>query len=66
MSSIIEFTKINQGKNETNYLDDLIRIIKEMPISYSTLDGSTKNRINQHFESVKQYRDNIPTEFSQQ
>ena len=66
MSSIIEFTKINQEKDETNYLNEIIRIIKEMPISYSKLDEPTKNRINQHFKSVKQYRDNIPTEFSQQ
>jgi hypothetical protein len=66
MSSIIEFTKINQEKDETNYLDELVRIIKEMPLAYSKLDKSIKDRINQHFESVKQYRDRIPAEFSKQ
>ncbi len=63
LSSVIKFFKCKTGYNETNYLNDILNIVKNMPEYYSFTDSSKNKEIQKHLESIIEYREDIRTQY---
>lgn len=62
LSSVTKVYKTQTSPDESAYVDDIIRIIKEMPEYYSYKDVVKNREVIEHLEKVKRYREEVRKE----
>jgi len=62
LSSVTKVYKTQTSPDESVYLEDLIRIIKDMPEYYSYEDVTKNRKVIEHLEKVKKYREKVRKE----
>lgn len=62
LSSITKVYRTQSSPDESVYIDDIIRIIKDMPKYYSYKDADTNLEVIKHLEEVKKYREKVRKE----
>ncbi len=56
LNSVTLCTKVSSGPSETSYVEDVIRIIKDMPTYYSYTQSSSDQSVKEHLKRVVEFR----------
>jgi len=65
LSSVVQFNKGHSSLNNAVYIDDIVRIIHEMPEYYSLTDAARNGQVKSHLKKIVEYREKARTEFSE-
>lgn len=65
LTSVIQFSKGHTETTRSIYVEDVIRIIKQMPKYYSYDDSQKDKAAKAHLERVKEYRERIRNEYKE-
>jgi hypothetical protein len=63
ISSVVQFSKAHATPDESIYVEDIVRVIKQMPKYYSYEDSLENQEVKEHLEKIKEYREKIRNEF---
>ena len=63
LNCVVQLTKVNPESEETLYVEDIKRIIKEMPKFFSYEDSLQNQEVITHLEQVKELRKRIRAEY---
>ncbi len=66
VSSVVQFSKELGSSNQTSYVDDVIRVIKNKPKYYSRQTSEKDTVVRKHLNKVTQYREKTRLEYLQQ
>lgn len=63
LSSVVKLSKLETAPDESVYVEDIIRVIEQMPKYYS-YEGSLENQeVKGHLEKIKEYREKSRREY---
>jgi hypothetical protein len=65
LSSVIQLSKRGAAQDESTYVGDIVRVIRQMPEYYSYEDSLKNQEVIGHLERVKEYREKIRNEYSE-
>lgn len=63
LNSVIRFSKVDSAPDNTVYVQDVVRIIRQMPEYYSHAGSLENQEVRAHLERVIEYREQIRNEF---
>jgi len=63
ISSVVEFTKVNTEYDESNYIDDIVRVIENMPKYYSYRESQNNNEVKRHLEGIIRFREDTRNQY---
>lgn len=63
LSSVAKVYKTHVSLDESAYVEDIIRIIKDMPEYYSYKDSLKNKEVIEHLEKIKKYRKEVKNEY---
>ena len=59
LSSVIQFSKGSTTSDDSQYIEDIVQIIKEMPKFYSHDTSLQDHKVTNHLKGVIRYREKI-------
>ncbi len=65
LSSVIRFSKSSGASDESVYVEDIIRVIHQMPQYYSYKNSLKNREVKEHLREVKEYREKIRDQYRQ-
>lgn len=63
LNSVIQFNKANNSRQESIYVEDIIRIIKQMPVFYSLEESIINQEVIRHLDKIKEFREKSREEY---
>lgn len=63
LSSVIQFSKARTAPDEPVYVEDIIRVIEQMPEYYSYEDSLENQEVKKHLEKIIEYREKTRNEY---
>jgi hypothetical protein len=63
LSSVIQFSNARIAPDESVYVEDIIRIIEQMPKYYSYEDSLKNQEVKKHLDQIKEYREKTRNEY---
>ena len=63
LSSVIQFSKAGDVSDESVYVEDIVRVIEQMPEYYSYADSLKKQEVKEHLEKIIEFREKSREEY---
>jgi len=63
LSSVVQFSKAHTAPDESVYVEDIVRIIKQMPKYYSYEDSLKNQEVKEHLERIIKFREESRSEY---
>lgn len=63
LSSVVRFSKPRTAQDEFAHVEDIVRVIRQMPGYYSHEDSLKNQEVREHLERVKEYREKVRDEY---
>jgi hypothetical protein len=63
LNSVVRLFRPHTARDESTYIEDIVRVIRQMPEYYSHEDSLENEEVRKHLERVKQYREKIRDEW---
>ncbi|MCK4830039.1 hypothetical protein KA005_80715 [bacterium] len=65
LSSVVQFSKVPSAPDESAYIQDIVRVIQDMPQHHSYRNSLQNQEVKDHLDEIKKYRQNIRDEYRQ-
>lgn len=66
LSSVVQFSKARTAPDESVHIEDIVRIIQEMPEYYSHEYSLENQEVREHLDRVKEYRGQVWSEYREE
>jgi hypothetical protein len=66
LNSVVRFSRPHAAQNESTYVEDIVRVIRQMPEYYSHEASLGNQEVINHLERVKEYREKVRNEYREE